>query len=144
MKSVRYGTFETNSSSCHCVTVISKQELENFARNRWYDCIYLPDTGDYCTGSEYRIMSKDDARLQYNKDHSYVDKEGKVAFYEKVYQDTDGVHKNDDDWQDDFEDDLDRMYLDDDKGRYMTFEQLMACAAIEGDIKFDISWWNND
>ena len=55
MKTVRKGVFETNSSSCHCVTVLSKDELQKFAKNRWHDCIYLPDTGDYCTEVSIRL-----------------------------------------------------------------------------------------
>ena len=147
MKTVRNGVFETNSSSCHCVTVISKDELQNFAKNRWYDCIYLPDTGDYCTGSEYKIMSKEDARLQYNRDHvlknEHRSKYGS-DFITPVYQNDEYTQKDDEYWQDKFEDDLEKAYLDDDLGKYLTFEQLMAMGVIDNDIKFDVSWWNND
>lgn len=147
MKTVRKGVFETNSSSCHCVTVLSKDELQNFAKNRWYDCIYLPDTGDYCTGSEYKIMSKEAARLQYNHDHILANehslKHGS-AFITPVYQNDEYIQKDDEYWQDKFEDDLEKGMLYGDSGKYLTFEQLMSCAVIEGDIKFDISWWNDD
>ena len=30
MKTVRFGTFETNSSSCHSLTVMRKQDWEDF------------------------------------------------------------------------------------------------------------------
>ena len=45
---------------------------------------------------------------------------------------------------DKFEDDLDKGMLENDLGKYLTFEQLMTMAVIDNDIKFDISWWNND
>lgn len=146
MKTVRKGVFETNSSSCHCVTVISKDELQNFAKNRWYDCIYLPDTGG-CTGSEYKIMSKEEARLQYNHDHVLANEHRSKygsAFITPVYQNDEYIQKDDEYWQDKFEDDLDKGMLENDLGKYLTFEQLMTMAVIDNDIKFDISWWDND
>ena len=65
-------------------------------------------------------------------------------FITPVYQNDEYIQKDDEYWQDKFEDDLEKDMLDDDLGKYLTFEQLMAMAVIDNDIKFDISWWNND
>ena len=37
MITVRNGVFETNSSSTHCVTIMSKEEYEQFQEGLWYD-----------------------------------------------------------------------------------------------------------
>ena len=92
-------------------------------------------------------MSMEDARLQYNHDHvpmnEHRSKYGS-AYITPVYQNDEYIQKDDEYWQDKFEDDLEKGMLDDDLGKYLTFEQLMAMAVIDNDIKFDISWWNND
>lgn len=140
MKTIRNGVFETNSSSCHCATLISKEELKDFAGNQYCMCIYLPDTGDYQTGSEYKIMSIDDAFKQYNESRKkfnesrFVKEHPDCARY--VYSDDEkGMMK--------FEDDLERNYLSREDGVYLTFGNFMAHALIESDMKFDVTWWNN-
>ena len=142
MKTVRKCTFETNSSSCHCVTTIPQDELKKFAENRLHYCIYLPDTGDYCNGDKYQIMSLEDARKQYNRDYEELNKKYPNS-YEKLYQDTEDVHKNDDDWQDFFEDDLENGLLSSTLGMYLSFDMFMSYIVIENDLKFDVTWWNN-
>lgn len=140
MVTIRSGTFETNSSSCHCLTMIPQNELATFAANQWDRCIYLPDTGDYQTGSDYKIMSFDDAFRQYNEsrkkfnESDWVKEHPDCARY--VYPDTE-------DGQNKWEDDLERNFLSREDGVYFTFANFMAHVIVEGDLRFDVSWWNN-
>ena len=87
-------------------------------------------------------MSLEDARKQYNKDYEELNKKY-PNFYEKLYQDTEDVHKNDDDWQDFFEDDLENGLLSSTLGMYLSFDMFMSYIVIENDLKFDVTWWNN-
>lgn len=141
MISIREKVFESNSSSCHCLTLLQKDELLNFAKNCWTKCIYLPDTGDYQTGNEYRIMVREDAFKQYNEDHIKQNIGYKERGYEslcvKEYEDSEAGFEE-------WEEDLEEGNLDDDLGKYLTFNDLMAYAVIEGPMKFDVEWWNND
>ena len=65
-------------------------------------------------------MSKEDARLQYNHDHVLMNEHRSKynsAFITPVYQNDEYIQKDDDYWQDKFEDDLEKGMLDDDLGK---------------------------
>lgn len=141
MISVREKVFETNSSACHALTVIPQKDLEDFAKNRCHKCIYFPDTGEYQTSNYYQIMEIEDAFKQYNRDHekpnAHYREKGWLDLIVKTYPDTDqGLL--------DFEEDLDKDFLQNDQGKYLSFENLMKYTVIEHEMKFDIGWWNNN
>ena len=141
MISIRESVFETNSSACHCLTLIPKDQLIDFAKNRHKLCIYLPDTGDYQTGSDYKIMTIGEALHQYNEVH-----EKQNAHYKEMgwnMQDKTYEEFNEDGY-DAFVKDLEKGFLNDDCGKYMCFAELMQHAIIENAMKFDVEWWNND
>lgn len=141
MKIIRKNVFETNSSSCHCLPIIGKDELRHFAQNQNSYCIYLPDTGDYQTGNKYKIMSFDDAFKQYIKDYDRYNNSMLVKRYPdlaiKNYPDTE-------EGQEEWEEDLEKNYLAKTLGLYCTFPNFMSYIVVEQDLKFDVTWWNNE
>ncbi len=73
-KSIRIGTFETNSSSTHSLTIVTKSEFERFKKGeliaeRWNGCLHekskfseddcLDDFADYDNfGGDYEYFEK--------------------------------------------------------------------------------------
>ena len=141
MKTLRNGVFETNSSSCHCLSLVKKDELRNFASNQSNMCIYLPDTGEYRTGNTYKIMARDVAFEQYNRDYNKYNHSDFVARFPdmalKVYPETD-------EGQDEWEKDLDNDCLPRALGLYLSFAHFMEFIIVDSDLRFDVTWWNNN
>ena len=150
MKVIRYDTFETNSSSCHSLTHVSKEELKEWSANQALMCIWLPDCEGYHEediGHTYKIMSIEDAMAQYNKaidDAEKRSEEYKKQFPENAKYVGDFPFAKYDD-EDKFYDDMEARRLETDSifGNYMTFGGFMSQAVIENDMNFDVTWWNN-
>ena len=140
MISVRESVFETNSSSCHCLTTIPKEELVDFSKNRHHKCVYLPDTGDYQTGDKYEIISTEEAFKRYNDCHKAQNK----IYQEHGWNDMLVVtYPEDEDGLELFENDLEEGRLVADSGKYLSFRELMEYIIIHSDLQFDVTWWNN-
>jgi len=136
MLNLRESTFETNSSSCHCLTTISKDELLDFSHDQCNKCIYLPDTGEYQTGNKYKIMTIEEAFNQYNHDHLEYNLQlgpTREDLKTKIYED-----------DEEFENDLEHGWVAEDIGKYMTFADLMSHIIVDNDCDFDVIWWNNN
>lgn len=61
MNTIRCHTFETNSSACHVLTLIKKEELQRMFENQGDLVIHFPDTGEYQTDDKYEIMTIEEA-----------------------------------------------------------------------------------
>ena len=61
MNTIRRNTFETNSSACHVLTLIKKEELQKMFENQGDLVIHFPDTGEYQTDDKYEIMTIEEA-----------------------------------------------------------------------------------
>lgn len=136
MKTIRQQTFETNSSSCHCLTVIPKDILEKASHDQYDTIFHFPDTGEYCTDDKYEVMTLEEALNFYNSrvdiyNERYKRIEMHVDKYKHDYQFRDAIEK--------YEVSRDEIF-----GLFMTYGQVMAHAEIAQDMKFDITWWNND
>ena len=61
MKTVRFGTFETNSSSCHSLTVMRKQDWEDFKNYKKFinSSIDRTDSDDGYYGLEAQFLNPD-------------------------------------------------------------------------------------
>lgn len=71
-KTIRRKVFETNSSTCHCLTVIKQDELERLFHDQYGLVVHLPDTGEYCTDDKYEIMTIEEAYdklIKWHADH---------------------------------------------------------------------------
>lgn len=142
MLSIRENVFESNSSSCHCLTTISKDTLKEFEKEKYDKCIYFPNTEEYCTDDKYEILDRQTAFEKYNTEHEEQNKQNAASEYfsdlkVKTYPHSE---KGFEEW----EDDLESNRLDDDLGKYLTFKNLLVYIVIESDLKFSVDWWNND
>ena len=142
MLSVREKVFETNSSSCHCLTVLTESEIKDLGYNRHSKCIYLPpaETCIESTGAKYEIIDIDEAFTHYNESHKASNKiyegHGWTDCLAKIYPDTDEGHEE-------FEEDLENDLLKSDSGRYLSYDNLLTYVVPQGPMKFDITWWDN-
>ena len=74
MKTIRMGTFETNSSSTHSIAICTKEQYEKWV----YGELYLNDCGSYhdkdsiIKGKEF--ITKDEA-INFLKHYNYIDDE---------------------------------------------------------------------
>ena len=134
MNTIRCNTFETNSSACHVLTLIKKEELQRLFENQCDLVIHFPDTGEYQTDDKYEIMTIEEAwKLwekhvdEYNK--QYKDLDFHVDHYENKYK---------------FKLALDKGELSQDElfGKFMNYSQLMANIPPSQDANIDIMWWN--
>ncbi len=136
MNTIRYDTFETNSSACHVLTLIKKEELQKMFEDQYDSVIHFPDTGEYQTDNKYEIMSLKEAwKLweshvdEYNERYKNIDFH--VDHYENEYK---------------FKSALDKGELSQDElfGKFMNYSQLMTYIPPSQDANVDIMWWNYD
>ena len=134
MDTIRCYTFETNSSACHVLTLIKKEELQRMFENQCDLVIHFPDTGEYQTGDKYEIMTKKEAWELWEK---HVDK------YNEQYKDID-FHVDHYESEHKFKSALDKGELSQDElfGKFMNYSQLMANIPPSQDANIDIMWWN--
>lgn len=134
MNTIRCHTFETNSSACHVLTLIKKEELQRMFENQGDLVIHFPDTGEYQTDDKYEIMTIEEAWElwekhvnEYNK--QYKDIDFHVDHYENKYK---------------FKLALDKGELSQDElfGKFMNYSQLMANIPPSQDANISIMWWN--
>lgn len=78
MKTIRNSVFETNSSSCHVVTVLSDYEMEKLKNNELLLDIHLSQ------GEKTITTPIDDWRLRYELEHCQFvhDKDGQLKYIE--------------------------------------------------------------
>ena len=136
MKTIRVHTFETNSSACHCLTVIPKDVLEKASHDQYDTVFHFPDTGEYNTDDKYEVMTLEDAMALYNSHvDEYNERYAHIGFhvdkYEHEYEFRAAIEKS--------EISQDELF-----GLFMTYGQVMAHAEISTDMKVDITWWNYD
>lgn len=134
MNTIRCHTFETNSSACHVLTLIKKEELQRMFENQSDLVIHFPDTGEYQTDDKYEIMTIEEAWELWEK---HVDE------YNGQYKDLD-FHVDHYENKHKFKLALDRGELSQDElfGKFMNYSQLMANIPPSQDANIDIMWWN--
>lgn len=161
MLTIRNNTFETNSSSCHSITTMSKVELMHFRANSNDLVIWFPDCEGYsddAIGHEYKVMTFEEARLQYNESieqykikwekhqeewerQDPINRKGKLHCYCENYETLD---------EDEFYNALNDSTLvhDNITGLYMQyFDYIMQLDPEKCDgnnFVFDVRWWNNE
>ena len=134
MNTIRRNTFETNSSACHVLTLIKKEELQKMFENQGDLVIHFPDTGEYQTDDKYEIMTIEEAWELWEK---HVDE------YNEQYKDID-FHVDHYENKHKFKLALDKGELSQDElfGKFMNYSQLMANIPPLQDANIDIMWWN--
>lgn len=134
MNTIRCHTFETNSSACHVLTLIKKEELQRMFENQGNLVIHFPDTGEYQTDDKYEIMTIEEAWELWEK---HVDE------YNEQYKDID-FHVDHYENKHKFKLALDKGELSQDElfGKFMNYSQLMANIPPSQDANIDIMWWN--
>lgn len=134
MNTIRCNTFETNSSACHVLTLIKKEELQRMFENQGDLVIHFPDTGEYQTDDKYEIMTIEEAWELWEK---HVDE------YNGQYNDLD-FHVDHYENKHKFKLALDKGELSQDElfGKFMNYSQLMANIPPSQDANIDIMWWN--
>lgn len=134
MNTIRCHTFETNSSACHVLTLIKKEELQRMFENQGDLVIHFPDTGEYQTDDKYEIMTIEEAWKLWEK---HVDE------YNGQYKDLD-FHVDHYENKHKFKLALDKGELSQDElfGKFMNYSQLMANIPPSQDANIDIMWWN--
>ena len=135
MKTIRNKVFETNSSTCHCLTHIKKDELLRLFHDQYGLVVHLPDTGEYCTDDKYEIMTIEEAHKFWN-DH--------VDEYNERYKNIDfHVDKYENYW--DFREALRKDEIpsqDEIFGKFLTYGQLMSNVEPTGDAELNVIWDN--
>ena len=136
MNTIRCNTFETNSSACHVVTLIKKEDLQKMFEDQFDWVIHFPDTGEYQTDDKYEIMSMEDAWKLW---------ESKVDEYNDHYKNID-LHVDHYESQYAFRAALGNNELSQDElfGKFMNYSQLMCYIPPSRDENVDILWWNYD
>ena len=136
MNTIRCNTFETNSSACHVLTLIKKEELQKMFENQFDWVIHFPDTGEYCTDDKYEIMTTEEAwKLweshvdEYNERYKNID--FRVDHYDNQYQWRSALSEG-------------KLSQDELFGKFLNYSQLMAYIPPMGDGNVDITWWNYD
>ena len=134
MNTIRCHTFETNSSACHVLTLIKKEELQRLFEDQCGLVIHFPDTGEYQTDDKYEIMTIEEAWELWEK---HVDE------YNEQYKDID-FHVDHYENKHKFKLALDKGELSQDElfGKFMNYSQLMANIPPSQDANIDIMWWN--
>lgn len=134
MNTIRCHTFETNSSACHVLTLIKKEELQRMFENQHDLVIHFPDTGEYQTDDKYEIMTIEEAWELWEK---HVDE------YNEQYKDID-FHVDHYENKHKFKLALDKGELSQDElfGKFMNYSQLMANIPPSQDANISIMWWN--
>lgn len=134
MNTIRCHTFETNSSACHVLTLIKKEELQRMFENQYDLVIHFPDTGEYQTDDKYEIMTIEEAWELWEK---HVDE------YNEQYKDID-FHVDHYENKHKFKLALDKGELSQDElfGKFMNYSQLMANIPPSQDANINIMWWN--
>ena len=134
MNTIRCHTFETNSSACHVLTLIKKEELQRMFENQSDLVIHFPDTGEYQTDDKYEIMTIEEAWELWEKHvDEYNEQYKNIDFHVDHYE---NEHK--------FKSALDKGELSQDEffGKFMNYSQLMANIPPSQDANIDIMWWN--
>ena len=115
MKTIRRNVFETNSSSVHCVTILSDKEYQNIENGK-----AVLDYHDYVEITPQFIqekIAKDKKRIQENKDSiaeaDSLDPEKMVKLLERMIPDLERLKEEYHDYDDDEEDDEDILSADD-------------------------------
>lgn len=143
MKTIRENTFETNSSSCHAIVLLNKEQLKDFRNN--HKVIWIPDTGDYCTSENvYEIMEEENAFTKYQNQvsewNNYCKDNNREYLCEPEYENTE---KGFDNWCEDLENGC-LQVLNDKTGYYLNFDNFIKLINFDKDnYTFDITWWNN-
>ena len=124
MITVRNGVFETNSSSTHCVTIMSKEEFEQFQEGMWYDF------------ANHHLMSAEDLYEQFKIEADRVGYNGKMPTVEEFTKATDDCG------YDPFTDSDLEGFTDDDKGEldnvFWHIEHCTMMARLDGIGEFEI------
>lgn len=134
MNTIRCHTFETNSSACHVLTLLKKEELQRMFENQHDLVIHFPDTGEYQTDDKYEIMTIEEAWELWEKHvDEYNEQYKNIDFHVDHYE---NKHK--------FKLALDKGELSQDElfGKFMNYSQLMANIPPSQDANISIMWWN--
>lgn len=136
MKTIRRNVFETNSSSCHCLTVLKKDDLLKMFHHQSEYVIHIPDTGEYNTDSKFEILAIGDAMKLWNEcadkyNETYESWNWHCDKYDSIYKFLGAIES--------YELSTDAIF-----GKFMTYKQMMACCEPTSDMKLDVTWWNND
>lgn len=134
MNTIRCNTFETNSSACHVLTLIKKEELQKMFENQFDLVIHFPDTGEYQTDNKYEIMTIKEAwELWESHVDEYNERYKNINFhvdhYESEYQFKVALNKEE-------------LSQDELFGKFMNYSQLMANIPPSQDAEVNIMWWN--
>lgn len=134
MNTIRRKVFETNSSTCHCLTVIKQDELERLFHDQYGLVVHLPDTGEYCTDDKYEIMTIEEACNFWN---SHVDE------YNERYKNI-NLHVDKYEYYWDFRKALTKGNLSQDEifGKFLTYGELMSNVKPTGDVELNVMWEN--
>lgn len=124
MITVRNGVFETNSSSTHCVTIMSKEEYEQFQEGLWYNF------------ASHQLMSAEDLYEQFKIEANRIGFNGKMPTLEEFTKATE------DGGSDPFTDSDLEGFTDDDKGEldsvFWHLEHCTMMARLDGVGEFEI------
>ena len=134
MNTIRRKVFETNSSTCHCLTVIKQDELERLFHDQYGLVVHLPDTGEYCTDDKYEIMTIEEACNFWNS-HVYE--------YNERYKNI-NLHVDRYEYYWDFRKALTKGNLSQDEifGKFLTYGELMSNVKPTGDVELNVMWEN--
>lgn len=68
MKTIRHGTFETNSSSTHALVILSKEDYKAWQNNKKTLNLYSGQVQDL-TDEDKKIVRNEDGSIDYNGEH---------------------------------------------------------------------------
>ena len=135
MRTVRKKVFETNSSCCHCLTTISKENYDKLKDDNLI--IHIPASGEYQISAKFEIMTLDEALNLWNSNvDEYNERYKAIDFHVDSYPDTVSFKKA-------MEEDI--LSYDDLFGRFLTRKMLKKFIKKNGqDYDLDLFWWNYD
>ena len=82
MKTIRYGTFETNSSSTHALVILSKEDYKAWQNNKKTLNLHSGQVQDL-TDEDKKIVRNEDGSVDYGGQHF----ESEYSFMESDYYD---------------------------------------------------------
>lgn len=134
MYTIRNNVFETNSSACHCLTVIPVDELKKMYHNQYGYLIHIPDTGQYNTDDKYELLTLSEAFELYNKqlavyENNENNKNWPVEHYNDEHEFINAVKNG-------------TISVSEEFGKFLTYAQVMSCIEPSTDGKLDVFWWN--
>ena len=135
MRTVRKKVFETNSSCCHCLTTISKENYDKLKDDNLI--IHIPASGEYQISDKFEIITLDEALNLWNSNvDEYNERYKAIDFHVDSYPDTASFKKA-------MEEDV--LSYDDLFGRFLTRKMLKKFIKKNGqDYDLDLFWWNYD